>query len=82
MLTLQNKNEANKNTYMCPTLDIKNTTIPYNDNQPVESNAWDGKVYPIEFFNIDSKNISTLLLYMASFIRNRNLKCYIENNIL
>lgn len=37
MSTPQDK--ANKNTYICPTPDIENTMISYNNNQPVESNT-------------------------------------------
>jgi len=87
MPTPQDKDKANRNTYICPTPGIKYTTIPYEDNQLVELNVWNDKVYlisifgTIKFLNIDSKNIFTLLLCMANFIRNRNLKYNIENNI-
>lgn len=63
MPTPQDKDKANKNTYMCPTPGIENTTISYNNNQPVESNVWDNKVYPIEFLDINSKNIYFTLIY-------------------
>ena len=53
---------------MCFTQGIENTSISYKNNEPVKLNAWDSEAYPIfifgtnEFLNIDSKNISTLLL--------------------
>ena len=66
---------------------LETTTIPYEDNQPVELNSWDGEAYPlsifrtIEFLDTDSKNILTSLLQMANFIRNRKLKNNTENDI-
>ena len=60
--------------------DLETTSIPYKDNQPVELNSWNKEAYPIsifgtvKFLDIDSKNILTLLLWMANFISNRKIK--------
>ena len=48
-------------------------------NSPTESNAWDGKAYPIpifghiEFLEIDSKNMFISLLQIADFIKARKM---------
>jgi len=52
-----------------------------------EANSWDGEVHlisifkTIKFLNIDPKNILTLLLQMANFIKNRNLKGNVKKDL-
>ena len=61
--------------------------LPYNINMPTESNVWNSKAYSIsifgiiDFIEIDAKNIYTLLLYMADFIRARKVKTSSINNV-
>ena len=72
---------------MCNFQEFINVLISYNINQLVKPNAWDRKVYPISIFStmkflkIDSKNMSTSLLYMANFIRNRSIESNKVNNV-
>lgn len=72
---------------MCNSQEFTNILILYNINQLVKPNAWDREAYPISIFNtiellkIDSKNILTLLLCMANFIRNRSVESNKVNNI-
>ena len=79
--------EANNATNTCNSQEFTNVPTPYDINQPVEPNAWDGEAYPIsifgnmEFFKIDSKNMSTSLLHMANFIRNRGVESNKVNNV-
>ena len=83
----QGEGAAINNMNTCTPRYLETTTIPYEDNQPVELNSWDGEAYPlsifrtIEFLDTDSKNILTSLLRMANFIRNRKLKNNTENDI-
>ena len=35
---------------MCTLQDLKTTSIPYKDNQPVELNSWDEEAYSISIF--------------------------------
>ena len=83
----QCESEANNMTNTYPSQDFTNVLILYNINQPVELNAWDGEAHPIsifgtmEFLEINSMNITSLLLYLANFIRNRSIKYNIINDI-
>jgi len=49
--------------------------LPYNINQPVEPNAWDGKAHPIsifgtmEFLEIDLKNMFMSLLIWLTILK-------------
>jgi len=67
----------NHNTSMFK--DIETSLIPYEDNGPMESNAWDREAHSIlifgtmDFLDIDTKNVSILLLQIANFISNRKL---------
>ena len=76
----QGKDMALINMNMYTLQDLETTSIPYKDNQPVELNSWNKEAYPIsifgtvKFLDIDSKNILTLLLWMANFISNRKIK--------
>ena len=64
----QGRGEANNATNTCNSQEFTNVPIPYDINQPVEPNAWDGEAHPIsifgtmEFLEIDSKNMSISLL--------------------
>jgi len=61
--------------------------LPYNVNQLVEPNVWNGEVYPVsifstmEFLEIDSKNMFTFLLHIANYIRSNKIKKGKANNI-
>ena len=61
--------------------------ISYDVNQLAKLNTWDSEAYPIyifetmKFLDINTKNLSTSLLYMANFIRNRSLKRNTEKDI-
>ena len=61
--------------------------LSYNSNQPIESNTWDGEIYPIsifgtmKFIEIDAKNIYISLLYMTDFIRSRKINISVINRI-
>ena len=72
---------------MCNSQEFTNILILYNINQLVKPNVWDREAYPISIFNtiellkIDSKNILTLLLCMANFIRNRSVESNKVNNV-
>ena len=73
---------------MYPSQDFTNILIPYKINQLVELNAWDSKAYPIsifgtmEFLEIDSMNMTTLLLYMVNFIKNRSTEYNQVNDVI
>ena len=64
-----------------------NVLILYNINQLVEPNTWDGEAYlisifgTIEFLEIDFKNMSTSLLHMTNFIRNRDVESNKVNDV-
>ena len=83
----QGESEANNTTNMCPSQGFMNVLISYNINQPAEPNTWDGEAHPIsifgtmEFLEIDSINITSSLLCMANFIRNRSVKCNMVNKV-
>jgi len=78
-------NSTDTNT--CFPQGFETSSIPYLENQPVESKSWDGIALPIsllgtnEFVEIDSSNISTSLYRMANFIRNRALEGKYEKDI-
>ena len=61
--------------------------LPYNVNQLVEPNVWDGEVHSVSIFNtmefleIDSKNMFTSLLCIANYIRSNKIKKEKANNI-
>jgi len=61
--------------------------LPYNINQLVKPNAWNGETCSIsvfrtmEFLEIDSKNIFMLLLCIANYIRNKKVKKGKINNV-
>ena len=61
--------------------------LTYNINQSTEPNSWDGEAHPIsifgsmEFLEIDTKNMYTLLLYIVNYIRSRKVKSGLINNI-
>jgi len=88
MLNPQGKDvfNCNMNTYNIQS--FKLFSISYKDNQPTELNSWNREAWPlsifgnIKFLDIDSKNISTLLLHMADFIHKRKLVSNTEKDIL
>ena len=59
----------------CVPQDIETTAIPYLDNQPVDSQLWNGNFCLISLFGIDiylegnTKNITCSLLRIMAFIR-------------
>ena len=84
---LQEEEETNSATNTCNSQKFMNVLIPYDINQPVRLNAWDGEAYSIsifgtiKFLKINFMNMSTLLLYMTNFIRNRNVESNKVNNV-
>ena len=78
----------NYNINTCILQELKSSFILYRDKQVVKPNSWNGKVLllflfgTIELLDIDSKNISTLLIWIANFIWNKKLADNIEKNIL
>jgi len=53
----------NCGTNTCTLQGLEMSTISYEDNKPAELNSWDRETLPLSLFiNIDTKNISTLLL--------------------
>jgi len=75
------------NTNTCSSQGFTNVPIPYEVDKPVEPNAWDGEAHSIsifgtmKFLEIDSMNITTSLLCMANFIKNRSVDCKLANSI-
>jgi len=73
----QGEGEANNITNTYNSQKFANVLILYDINQPVKLNAWDREAHlmfifgTMEFLEINSKNMSTSLLHMANFIRNR-----------
>jgi len=67
--------------------EFTNVPILYNIHQLVKLNTWNGKAHPIftfgtiKFLKIDSINMTSLLLCMVNFIRNRGVKCNMVNNV-
>ena len=70
----QGEDVSNCGMNTCEPQGLESSSISYRDKQLAEPNSWNGKALPlslfgtIEFLEIDSKNISTLLLCMADFI--------------
>ena len=87
MLCLQEGDKTNNATNICNSQKFVNVLILYNINQLVEPNTWDGEAYlisifgTIEFLEIDFKNMSTLLLHMTNFIRNRDVESNKVNDV-
>ena len=88
MPTSQGENKVNNNTNTCSSQGFTNIPISYEIDKPVEPNAWNGKAHSIsifgtmEFLEIDSINITTSLLCMANFIKNRSIDCKLANSII
>jgi len=61
------------------TLPVPPSAIPYEANMPADPNLWDGHFGPISLFGTnkflqsDAHNMSCSLIYMAEFIRQRNI---------
>ena len=87
LLCSQGGDKINNATNICNSQKFVNVPILYNINQLVKLNAWDGEAYlisifgTIEFLEIDFKNISTLLLHITNFIRNRDVESNKVNNV-
>jgi len=76
----QDESEAINNPNIYSQQEFYVVSLPYNINQLVKPNAWDSETCSIsvfgimEFLKIDSKNMFTLLLCMANYIRNKKVK--------
>jgi len=72
----------------CLIQEFDSSFIPYSENKLVKPKSWNGDALPIslfgtnKFIEINLKNISTLLLRMADFIRNKALNRQTEKDIL
>jgi len=66
---------------------LNSSSIPYSDHQPANPDLWDGHIHLISIFGnkemvtINIKNIEVSLIYMADFIKNRNIKNNGEEDI-
>jgi len=59
---------------------LNSSSIPYAENKPADPDLWNGQTHPISIFgnrnsqSINTKNIKVSLLYIADFIKNKDIK--------
>ena len=67
--------------------DIINIQLPYNPDQPIEPDLWDGNFQPISLHGLlehlmsNSKNIKVLLNCLAQYIENKKIDTCKSNNV-
>ena len=88
MLSSQDVNEASNVHVLELQQEVYEISLVYNINNPTEPNVWDGEAHSLsvfrtwEFLEINSKNMFTLLLCMANYIRSKKVLKDKANNIL
>ena len=85
---LKSQDEGVFNTNMYPSQDTINIQLPYNVNQIMELNSWNGNFYSIslhsslEHLPSDSKNIKESLHWITKYIKNKKIENNKANEVL